>query len=69
MAITFSWSSSIINKGTETAPRYYKVGIWYNDGVESGTVEIPCDVMQVQKVSDSTMIATIEDSLVDPNAD
>jgi hypothetical protein len=62
MAITFSWSSSIINIGTADDPIYKKVGVWYDDGVDQGEIRIQCNLQQEPLMSESAIIGMLENT-------
>lgn len=58
MAITISWSSQIT---VRNSIERYKVGVWYIDGVEAGTCEIPLDSDANPIISEEAMIAQLEE--------
>ena len=58
MAITISWSSEIT---VRNSIERYKVGVWYIDGVEAGTCEIPLDSDDTPIISEEAMIAQLEE--------
>ena len=57
MAITISWSSEItVQNSTELR----KVGVWYVDGVETGTVSICVDSDGNPVISDEDLITKLD---------
>ena len=60
MAVTIIWQSDIV---TRNSNERYKVGTWYEDGVERGTCEVPLNDDDTQKMSDSRIIQSLEAQL------
>lgn len=63
MAVTLSWTNTKTQSIDDDTTEYYKVGIWYVDGVEKGVVETRTDSSFVQITSDADIIAQLEESL------
>ena len=57
MAVTITWQSDIV---TRNSNERYKVGTWYNDGVEGGICEVPLNDDDTQKMSDTKIIQALE---------
>ena len=57
MAITISWSSEIT---VRNSIELCKVGVWYLDGVETGTVSIRLDSDGNPIMSDEDLITKLE---------
>jgi hypothetical protein len=62
MAITLNWTSMVTRQDVLGNPEYYKLGVWLEDGVERGKVEVPCNANSEDIVSDAEVIASIENS-------
>ena len=58
MAVTITWNPGFIVRANGT--EVYRSGTWYEDGVERGTVEQPCTTAEQPKVSEESIIQSLE---------
>lgn len=59
MAVTITWQDDIV---TRNSNEKYKVGAWYVDGVQQGTLEVPLNEDDTQKMSDSEIVLFLENN-------
>lgn len=57
MTITLNWTATVGRQTVfENVEEQYKTGVWLNDGVEQGTVEVLLDEEGSQTLSDAEII-------------
>lgn len=57
MTITLNWTATVGRQTVfENVEEHYKTGVWLNDGVEQGTVEVLLDEEGNQTLSDAEII-------------
>jgi hypothetical protein len=59
MAITITWTEYVTRTDLEGNAEHYKIGKWYNDGVEQGDIEIPATSDGTVFTSNSALCAVL----------
>ena len=61
MTITLNWTATVGRQTVfENVEEQYKTGVWLNNGVEQGTVEVLLDTGGVQTLSDDEIIEGLD---------